>query len=275
MSKNVKRSLVAIRGGMRCGKDEVGSMIQYLTSDHGKNGTRTYEQSKTKVDMNGYAFGDFTRYGSDWEIKKFADKLKDILCILLGCTRHDLESEDFKNTIVSEEWWYYQYGDGETMVPYLESKHDKEDDALLARYLVRPTPRMILQFLGTELMRNQLHPNVWVNATFADYDDDNWVVTDVRFNNEVRSIKGRGGLLINVIRPFEQRYPEHKEFADGFDYDKVDLKEADPKMYAKLNHTTETELNDYDGFDYTLVNDGTLEDLLEKVKEVLIKENIL
>ena len=30
------------------------------------------------------------------EIKKYADKLKDIACILLNCTREDLEDEGFQ-----------------------------------------------------------------------------------------------------------------------------------------------------------------------------------
>ena len=30
------------------------------------------------------------------EIKKFADKLKDIVCLLIGCTREQLEDQEFK-----------------------------------------------------------------------------------------------------------------------------------------------------------------------------------
>lgn len=33
---------------------------------------------------------------------------------------------------------------------------------------------------------------------------------------------------------------------------------------------SETALDNYDGFDYTITNDGTLQDLIKKVKEILI-----
>ena len=35
--------------------------------------------------------------------------------------------------------------------------------------MIKPTPRILLQQIGTDLFRNQLHPQVWVNATMADY----------------------------------------------------------------------------------------------------------
>ena len=35
---------------------------------------------------------------------KFADKLKDCVCILLGCTRSQLEDREFKESYLSSEW---------------------------------------------------------------------------------------------------------------------------------------------------------------------------
>ena len=37
-----------------------------------------------------------------WKIKKFADKLKDIVCILIGCTREQLEDESIKSLSLQE-----------------------------------------------------------------------------------------------------------------------------------------------------------------------------
>jgi hypothetical protein len=39
-------------------------------------------------------------------------------------------------------------------------------------------------------------------------------------------------------------------------------------------HPSETALDDAK-FDYEIINDGTIEDLIEKVKEILIKEQII
>ena len=73
------------------------------------------------------------------------------------------------------------------------------------------TPRLLLQLLGTECGRQIIHPNIWVNALFADYVSEdrglisgtdykqsNWIITDMRFPNELEAVKAKGGLTIRV-----------------------------------------------------------------------------
>ena len=45
---------------------------------------------------------------SNYQIKKFADKLKDIACLLIGCTREQLEDREFKEKELGEEWVAYK-----------------------------------------------------------------------------------------------------------------------------------------------------------------------
>lgn len=131
------------------------------------------------------------------------------------------------------------------------------------------TPRLILQLLGTECGREIIHPNLWVNSLFADYvgipqvgvgiteNNDykypNWIITDMRFPNELQAVKDRGGITIRVNRP--------GVIMNGIGYNANE-------------HPSETAL-DYAEFDYIIDNNGTIEELIEKVKKVLIKENIL
>jgi len=140
-------------------------------------------------------------YKTDWEIRKFADKLKQIAALLIGAYPAKMEDIDFKNSILPREWEYYADGDvvnGNTM-----------------HILKSMTVRELLQKLGTEAIRNNLHPNAWVNALFADYNDpnirrtpqewfdftpSNWIVTDMRFPNEFEAIKKRGGLVFRIHR---------------------------------------------------------------------------
>jgi hypothetical protein len=277
-------NLIGVWGKMRCGKDEIGSMIQYLTSDHGINGTRTYEESKGKVYRDGSAAGDFFRYTSEWENKKFADKLKDMVCLLIGCSRMDLENDEFKNSKLGPEWDGYLLTNGK-----LGLDVDKRPG-----FPLELTPRKMLQKLGTDLMRQQLHPNVWVNATFADYtpvgshpsfagpydgiqevdEYPKWIVSDVRFPNELEAIHERGGIVIHIKRPFSLRFPEYSEFGFEYDFNHDKLCNEDPEMCAKLTHASETSLDNINDFDYVIENDGTIDDLLAKVDEILIKENI-
>jgi hypothetical protein len=144
--------------------------------------------------------------------------------------------------------------------------------------------REFLQKLGTEAMRERLHTNVWVNALFADYtpthyligafdtkltDGDpvypNWIITDMRFPNEMEAVVEKGGITIRVVR--DTTCPEcgvtggHKMYVHK-DKSLTDL------------HPSETALDDAK-FDYEIINDGTMEDLVEKVKEILTKQGIL
>ena len=111
----------------------------------------------------------------------------------------------------------------------------------------------MLQQVGTDLFRNQLHPNTWVNATFANYHDNNWIITDVRFPNELEAIKKHNGITIRINRG---------------------LVERTGKMIQEPEHISETALDNAE-FDYVIENDCTIDDLIEKVKEILIKENII
>jgi hypothetical protein len=67
---------------------------------------------------------------------------------------------------------------------------------------IYPLLRDFLQRLGTEGGRQVLGQNVWVDLTLAGVDDDeDVVITDVRFANEALAILNRGGHVIRVTRP--------------------------------------------------------------------------
>jgi len=121
------------------------------------------------------------------------------------------------------------------------------------------TVRDLLQILGTEAMRDGLHKNVWVNALMADYKihsehfNDiangretgdgypNWIITDTRFPNEAQAIKDKGGMVIKVDRP---------------------------GVGPVNGHPSEDALKDYN-FDYVIHNDGSINDLDNKVIEFI------
>lgn len=253
-------ALIGIAGKLGSGKDTVGSIIQYLTSEY-----------RDKYDYANWA-DRVNNYGSDphssFINKKFAGKLKQIASLLTGIDVKNFEDQEFKKTDLPNEWCYIENG-------------------YAARNM---TVRDLLQKLGTEAMRDGLHTNVWVNALFADYktvipvNDEhfdhintghyklkhdvslpNWIITDMRFPNEMEAVKERGGITIRVIR--DTTCPEcgvsggHKMYAHK-DKSLTDL------------HSSETALDDAK-FDYEIINDGTIEDLVEKVREILTKSSIL
>ena len=89
--------LIGISGKINFGKDEIGQMLQYLYSE--SYPIQTYSQWKFIQIIAPY---------SSIEIKKFADKLKEIICMLIGCTRNQLEDREFKEKELGPEWGGYQ-----------------------------------------------------------------------------------------------------------------------------------------------------------------------
>lgn len=92
----------------------------------------------------------------------------------------------------------------------------------------------------------------------------NWVITDLRFPNELEAIKKRDGITIRVKRA---------KFIAKEDWDN-NLRSQGRVNEVVKEHPSESSL-DGAQFDYYIYNNGTIEELVEKVKEILIKEKII
>lgn len=141
--------VIGINGKISSGKDTVGKIIQYLVANENLPKDMHY-QSLEELDHAVEAYSNF-------EIKKFAGKLKTIASMLTGIPVEKFEDQEFKKTNLPEHWnTLQQSGRNKVSLPM--------------------TVRELLQKLGTEAMRQGLHTNVWCNALFSDYsvqiDDD-------------------------------------------------------------------------------------------------------
>jgi len=207
--------IIGINGKIGAGKDTVGTIIQGLL---------------------------LTNKKKFFEIKKFAGKMKQIASILTGIPVEKFEDQEFKECFLDVEWGTVQNIPLNSIPPFADMQFN-----------VMMTVREFLQKLGTEAMRDGLHTNVWVNALFADYKKkSNWIITDMRFPNEMEAIVKRHGITIRVTRP---------DSKDGY------------KFFGDL-HPSETALDDAK-FDYEIINDGSMEKLVKKVRKILIKEKLI
>lgn len=237
-------NLVGISGKKNAGKDTVAQMLMYLYAYQ----IAGYTHPITVKDYRDWLINDHLSE-STIEIKGYSDKLKDSVCSWIGCTREQLEDREFKEKPLGKEWWYHLV-DGE-LIPYKDYPTSSGDDNI-----VKLTPRKLMQLLGTECGRKILHPNMWVNALFADripqvFTKDNrmtekypkWIVTDVRFPNEAKAIRDRGGKLIRINRPKDP-------IEDGMD-----------------NHASEVSLDSWEDWDMVIWNREGLAELLTEVKK--------
>jgi hypothetical protein len=263
--------IISINGKISSGKDTVGSIIQHLTAkDSSKD---CIKRVRGGLPIDGY-------HNSTWEIKKFAGKLKQTASLLTGVPVEKFEDQEFKKQEMPECWnklyWNdpdpiegndylitqrIQYEDGTSLIIYGDgSEAEVFDSEIVSKPM---TYREFLQKLGTEAMRDGLHTNVWVNALFADYKESpqnvlgnegykledvypNWIITDMRFPNEMEAVELREGVTIKVVRPGT----------------------------AVGTHPSETALDDAK-FDYEIINDAGIPELIEKVREILTKEKII
>lgn len=271
--------VIGINGKIGSGKDTIGRIIQYLTSD--------YKDKYDFVEWIDRVENYRSSTHSKFEVKKFAGKLKQIASMLTGIPVEKFEDQEFKKTNLPEHWnTLQQSGRNKVSLPM--------------------TVRELLQKLGTEAMRQGLHTNVWVNALFADYNPgytispldvdnrppDKWIITDMRFPNEMEAVVNKEGITIRVVRykvgdkvywtdpeDVSSGLYEITEVYQDFCFIKSDFSEAqvpyhEIKQHVVDLHPSETALDDAE-FDYEIINDETLDELVEKVKEILIKESII
>jgi hypothetical protein len=222
-------------------------------------------------------------YGNKWQIKKFAYAVKQICSILTGITVKDFEKEEIKSSILGEEWRYYEDG--------------------VEQYY---TTRSLLQRVGTDAMRDVIHPDVWVNALMKDYRPlskepsrhsvfGNYSCTCSKCNRRFGSYWKHQSLceecynLLDITYPnwiiTDVRFPNEAKAIKDRDGILIRVNREDARKFIvstgiegleKLTqmlpkeHESETALDNYDKFDYVIENDSDIPSLIEKVKEMLI-----
>ncbi len=102
------------------------------------------------------------------------------------------------------------------------------------------SPRFIMQQVGTDLFRNQW-PDVWIKAWERNILRHNYnYVTDLRFLNEAEVVRKYWGKIVRIV---------------------------DPRKESTDTHKSETEMDKITS-DFLIVNDGSIEDLYRKVREL-------
>jgi len=210
------------------------------------------------------------------KIVKFADALKDIVCRLTGCTREQLEDQDFKNSNLPPMWHF-----GLNRDPY--------------------TYRRFLQELGTDILRNWI-PNIHVNATFSTWKPvpvpvkdakisgwggkkgelevqkeqwPKWIITDMRFPNELVGVQERGGITIRIERRIDLRDPQALVAnmigtgSVGMAPQPLGSKMYEAAMRIAKPHESETALDDYQNWDVVIDNNGTIEELYQQAVNIV------
>ncbi len=116
-------------------------------------------------------------------------------------------------------------------------------------------PREILQQLGTDIIRKKLgKETLFIDRTIEDIDImshfyDIFVIDDIRLTIEIESIRKhfKNVIVVNVVREIENN----------------ELTSEQKK------HITETGLDNFKDYDYTIINNKTLNDLKDEVNKFI------
>ena len=179
--------------------------------------------------------------------ESFANSLKDAVAHVFGWDRTLLEGR----TKHSREW------------------REQKDAWWSQRLGMEITPRFILQQWGTEVCRAGFHDDIWIASLENKLrnSQDDVVITDCRFPNEIRAIKAAGGRVIRVVRgPEPDWYDAAVSVNRGPDGNST-WSLSKKKLERLKIHASETSWVGYD-FDAVIDNNGTLDDLYQQVKRL-------
>lgn len=160
----------------------------------------------------------------------FADALKDGVAAMFSWDRAALEGD----TPNSREW-------REIPDTFWTQETGKEI-----------SPRLVLQLVGTECMRNGFFDGIWVSIVkqkLLQNPNANWVIPDTRFPNEINMIHSIGGKVWRVKRG------QDPDWFEPLRENNIVPTDVHPSEYEWVRST----------FDQVIENEGTLEDLRNQI----------
>jgi hypothetical protein len=173
----------------------------------------------------------------------FASTLKDVVSVVFGWDRQLLEgrsteAREWREQV--DQWWADRLN-----IPHL-------------------TPRWVLQHWGTEVCRGAFHDDIWIaclESRLRDMQTDT-VITDVRFPNEILSVRRAGGIIVRIKRGADPEWFLTAILANNGD------RESLQKLVDMKIHASERSWAGYP-LDAIIENDSSLESLHKQITSLV------
>jgi hypothetical protein len=185
----------------------------------------------------------------------FANTLKDAVANVFGWDRTLLEGRTAEARAWREQvdtWWAERLG-----MPKL-------------------TPRWVLQYWGTDVLRNAFHDDIWIASLENKMrkTGDNIVISDVRFPNEIKAIHNAGGIVVRVKRGDDPEWYDAAVSANAGPDGNATWSLSKHKLEKLKIHASETAWVGGD-IDYTVWNNASIDDLFDQIKNLLEPDTAL
>lgn len=156
--------LIGISGKKNSGKTLAAIILKCFLNGFNLEETNTVVNVYLEGKEN---FKNIEEYIPEWEIRGFAEDVKNIASVLTG-----LDAEKFEDRAVKNAY-YETWG---------------------------MTGRELLQKIGGGF-RKTIDEDVWIKSLFQKYDENKrWIISDVRYPNEAEYIKSHGGVVFKLLR---------------------------------------------------------------------------
>lgn len=176
----------------------------------------------------------------------FASSLKDACSTIFDWPRNLLEGD----TSESREW-------REIVDPWWSEKLG----------ISNFSPRLALQLIGTNVLRDNFNQDIWfltLENRIRKNPDQNVVISDVRFPNEIEFIRKQGGILIKINRGPEPVWYETALLANKGN---SIAKDAMTKTYSDAHYSEWAWIGSK--IDYEVDNNSTIENLNVRINNIL------
>lgn len=280
--------IIGVSGKKQHGKDTVIRMINWICA--------SIEIGEERLpSMQAYVLDHAENITSDWkgawEFKKYADKLKDILCMLSGCTREQLEDEDFKNSFMPVEWnkkVYGSYASNFGKITQTEETYSKNPKFYCIEYDVEDKSEAnrrqkdALLFFNEQIdyfeplnYRDRKYC-IQERRTYRDalqfigtdlfrkqFNDNTWVDATMADYKGVSVPDGLGGEYIKYPNWLisDTRFPNEVKAIK--DRNGLLIRINRPSVVSTDKHESETALDGYEGFDLIITNNDDLDEIYQ------------
>lgn len=173
--------------------------------------------------------------------ESYANSVKDAVSVIFGWDRKLLEGDTPESRAwreAKDEWWSKTLG--------------KEF-----------SPRLALQLMGTEAGRDVFHKDLWVHTVLRRCKpENNYVIADVRFPNEINAIVKSGGKIIRVSRGEDPVW-----WGEALATNRTKDHNLMAQYYPDVHYSEWAWIGSH--YDVTLDNNGTIERLTKTVDELI------
>ena len=246
---------IGLNGFAGSGKDTVAKMLKTILNKDWKSLEECKEYYKS-VYTNPTISATFDTYSENDKVMciAFADQLKYICSSIFGIpVKRFYQNKSTAWVCINKDFKYTEVHPDDNFIVTAEQYYDSISEYKESKHNYWMSLREVLVYVGTYVLQQDINKSIFVNIirnTIKEVQRKNnnlmyVIVTDIRFNHEIDYIQENSGITISITRNDIQQ----------------------------LDNIAEHDLDEEDRWNYIIENNGTYDDLFEKIWD-LVHENI-